>query len=329
MIRRLSLRARLLLGLVVVATLGLVVADVVVYTEVRSYLFRQIDGQLNTALRPLARAISDGAGFQFGESTPPGTYGALLDGANSENTPFSGRAPALPADLVATVTKGFNPRSSTVTHTHFTASAVGDPSYKYAVLAVPIEVVTNPLGADQSSSLGVMVVAIPLNTLNATLGNLLDVDLEVSAAVLAVLALLGFLVVRIGMGPLVEIEHTAHAIAAGDLSRRVERDELSTEVGRLGASLNAMLAQIEHAFAEQQASEGRLRRFLADASHELRTPITSIRGYSELFRRGAASRPEDLGPAHRGGGDPDGRPRRGPSAARPARRGSAARTGAR
>ena len=66
-----------------------------------------------------------------------------------------------------------------------------------------------------------------------------------------------------------------------------------TEVGRLGLALNAMLAQIERAFAERQASEDRLRRFLADASHELRTPLASIRGYAELLRIGAASSPAD------------------------------------
>ncbi len=74
-----------------------------------------------------------------------------------------------------------------------------------------------------------------------------------------------------------------------------------TEVGRLGLSLNAMLAQIESAFKARQESERRLRKseqklrqFVADASHELRTPLAAIRAYAELFGRGAADRPEDL-----------------------------------
>ncbi|MFI5954262.1 sensor histidine kinase [Cryptosporangium sp. NPDC051539] len=55
-----------------------------------------------------------------------------------------------------------------------------------------------------------------------------------------------------------------------------------------------MLDRIETARRERDASEERLRRFVDDASHELRTPIATIRGYAELFRRGAAERPEDL-----------------------------------
>jgi two-component system OmpR family sensor kinase len=86
---------------------------------------------------------------------------------------------------------------------------------------------------------------------------------------------------------------TADAIAGGDLSRRVSPATERTEVGRLGLALNAMLGQIEKAFAERQASENRLRQFLADASHELRTPLASIRGYAELFRIGAARKPAD------------------------------------
>ena len=89
---------------------------------------------------------------------------------------------------------------------------------------------------------------------------------------------------------------TAGAIAAGDLSRRVEPADEHTEVGRLGLALNAMLGQIESAFAERTASEARLRRFVADASHELRTPLTSIRGYAELFRRGADRRGPTISP---------------------------------
>jgi len=94
--------------------------------------------------------------------------------------------------------------------------------------------------------------------------------------------------VRIGLRPLERMGEAAGKIAAGDLSQRVEPAEPTTEVGRLGLSLNSMLRQIEGAFAERATSEERLRTFLADASHELRTPLASIRGYAELFRMGAA-----------------------------------------
>ena len=121
---------------------------------------------------------------------------------------------------------------------------------------------------------------------------------------------------------------TAGAIAAGDLSQRVEPADDYTEVGRLGLALNSMLGQIEKAFAERTASEARLRRFVADASHELRTPLTSIRGYAELFRRGAntpSRRPRQGDAAHRGGRGTHGCARRRPAAARPPRPGPPAR----
>jgi two-component system, OmpR family, sensor kinase len=119
----------------------------------------------------------------------------------------------------------------------------------------------------------------------------------VAAGVLVAAGGAGWFLVRRGLRPLDTIAETAGAIAAGDLSQRVPDAEESTEVGRLGLALNAMLGQIEGAFAERTASEERLRQFVADASHELRTPLTSIRGYSELFHRGAAERPEDLAKA--------------------------------
>jgi two-component system, OmpR family, sensor kinase len=102
-----------------------------------------------------------------------------------------------------------------------------------------------------------------------------------------------WVLVRVGLRPLERIGDTADAIAAGDLSRRVDVATPKTEVGRLGMAFNAMLERLEEAFRAREASEGRLRRFLADVSHELRTPLASIRGYSELFRIGAARKPED------------------------------------
>jgi two-component system OmpR family sensor kinase len=195
---------------------------------------------------------------------------------------LEGPPPELPASLLT-------PALSS-TDRYFSVGTVKDPSFRYRVLAQPAFINGTP---------GYAVVAIPLTALDNTLGQLVTIDLVVSAALLVVLAVLVLVVVRVGMRPLVEIERTAGAIAAGDMSRRVVPTDDHTEIGRLGASLNEMLAQIEQAFANQQASEQRLRQFLADASHELRTPLTSIRGYSELFRRGAADRPADLSSAMR------------------------------
>jgi two-component system OmpR family sensor kinase len=111
---------------------------------------------------------------------------------------------------------------------------------------------------------------------------------------LALLAGAAWWIVRSSLRPLEEVETTAEAIAAGDLTQRVPHRDPRTEVGRLSTALNTMLGQIEAAFEARRvteqsarASEERMRRFVADASHELRTPLTSIRGFSELYRQGA------------------------------------------
>jgi signal transduction histidine kinase len=150
---------------------------------------------------------------------------------------------------------------------------------------------------------GSVVVAASLDGTDSTVRQLRAIDLGVSLVVLGVLAEVGAAVVRASLRPLVEIEQTARAIAAGDLTRRVPDRDPRTEVGRLGRALNAMLAQIEAAFGARAApeasarrseeaarrSEDRMRRFVADASHELRTPLTTIRGFAELYRQGASS----------------------------------------
>jgi two-component system, OmpR family, sensor kinase len=144
------------------------------------------------------------------------------------------------------------------------------------------------------------VVGNDLSGDSRIIGRLVALEAVVGLIVLAVMGAAAYLLVRGSLRPLTEVERTARAIAAGDLSQRVPDWDSRTEVGRLSAALNGMLARIEDAFRAQRtseeqarASEARMRRFVADASHELRTPLTSIRGFAELYRHGAVDSPEE------------------------------------
>jgi two-component system, OmpR family, sensor kinase len=139
---------------------------------------------------------------------------------------------------------------------------------------------------------GTIALAVNVSSVYTTIGQLATIDFVVSVILLLGLFVIGVAVVRRSLRPLTDIEKTAGAIAAGDLSRRVPERDPRTEVGRLGRSLNAMLSQIESAFhararSEESArrSEEKMRQFVADASHELRTPLTTIRGFAEYYRQ--------------------------------------------
>jgi two-component system, OmpR family, sensor kinase len=153
---------------------------------------------------------------------------------------------------------------------------------------------------------GTIIVGLDVTRVYQTIGELTLIDLIISSLLLVLLAILAVAVIRASMRQLTDIERTAEAIAAGDLTRRVPDRDPRTEVGRLGRAINVMLAHIEAAFrarttseeaarrseeaARQSAlrasrSEDRMRRFVADASHELRTPLTAIRGYAEYYRQ--------------------------------------------
>ncbi|ODQ90232.1 two-component sensor histidine kinase [Mycolicibacterium flavescens] len=140
-----------------------------------------------------------------------------------------------------------------------------------------------------------MTVAIDLSDVQMTVRELTYAQVGIGLAVLLVLGVAGYAVVHRSLRPLVEVERTAAAIAAGELDRRVPQRDPRTEVGRLSLALNGMLSQIQTAMAASESSaeaarrsEERMRRFITDASHELRTPLTTIRGFAELYRQGAA-----------------------------------------
>ncbi|NRQ36480.1 HAMP domain-containing histidine kinase [Nonomuraea sp. NN258] len=147
----------------------------------------------------------------------------------------------------------------------------------------------------------VLVVAVDLEEVDAITRRLVLIELLGGGGILLILAVLGITIVRRSMRPLAEIEHTAGAIASGELGRRVPDGDPRTEVGRLATALNGMLAQIEAAFTARSASEAaarrsedRMRQFVGDASHELRTPLTSIRGFAEYARQNPGADPAEL-----------------------------------
>src|SRR5206468_1737574 len=262
--------------------------NVATYRLLSNFLLHRTDDQLVAAQGPVLDALQFGSEVPGHQTptflVPPGTYAEVRNGSGAPLVwkffgyeTKAGQRPVCPQDLPGSSS------SSKEGPTFFTTTTGGRGAPTYRAVAAAL-----------SPGPGTLIVAIPLTEVSATLDRLLEVELVVSGIALLLVAGFALWLVRLGLRPLEGIGATAGAIAAGDLSRRVEPATERTEVGRLGLALNAMLAQIEAAFEERRASENRLRRFVADASHELRTPLTSIRGYAELFRRGADSRPQDL-----------------------------------
>jgi two-component system OmpR family sensor kinase len=292
-----SLRARVLIGLVVLAAFGLGAMAIATYEEQRSFLYARVDQQVSASqflvggrlgvLRgfppaPLRRVSPPPARRSATTFQPSGTYGELLarDGRLLKQDAFAyGQRAASPPVLPA------NPPLSKLGSVHirfFTVDSRAGSGLRYRTAAFSV------------AGGRVLVVAVPLREVDQTLSRLIVVEWLVGGGVILALLLLGWIVIRLGLRPLERIGQVAGKIAHGDLTRRVSPATPRTEVGRLGLSLNEMLMRIEQAFADRKQSEDRLRQFLADASHELRTPLASIRAYAEAFRLGAASEPDTL-----------------------------------
>lgn len=121
----------------------------------------------------------------------------------------------------------------------------------------------------------------------------LSPDINIIAlALIATGVILLFLLINFLLRPLRRMTDVAQAITLGDLQQRERLLPLlegRDEVSRLAASLNTMVDQLERAKQTQQASEQRFRRLFSDASHQLRTPLTSLRGFTEILTRGVAN----------------------------------------
>jgi two-component system OmpR family sensor kinase len=277
-----SLRARVAWGIALIAVV-LVGAAFVVTRTTRSYLLDQVDGQLADAV-PSARRLHPGPGG----AVPTPSISDLFVGFVNDGQLVTYVRPSLqPQEVSAPAVDASTLQTAATEHPGqaFTVPGTNGPSYRVIALQEP--------DGD------ILVLGLPLGSVNAAMNRLVLVEVAVTLFVLAVLAVVAFWVLRLGVRPVKEMTASATAIAEGDLSHRVPVAPAGTEAGQLGAALNTMLGRIEAAFDARAASEQRLRRFVADASHELRTPLTTIRGYAELYRQGGLEDREALDQAMR------------------------------
>jgi two-component system, OmpR family, sensor kinase len=304
-LRRVSLRTKLVASVLVLVLAALLLISMASTFALHSYLISRMDAQLQSYADTVVAAARATTQFN-GRFTVVGPPDYLVTQKST-----TGVGKVIPENLTAGEQPPF-PTNVDDVNAHsdgpYTVRS-NNGKYLWRLLAVPLDNGT------------VLYVGQRMNGIDEAITRLVRADLLVGLGVLIALAAVGAALVRQSLIPLLQIERTAAAIGAGDLTQRVpdpeDHDgvEPTTELGRLSQALNAMLAQIEAAFiaraeseqaarsaaeaaqlseARALASEAKMRQFVADASHELRTPLTTIRGFAELYRQGAVADPEDV-----------------------------------
>jgi two-component system OmpR family sensor kinase len=287
-----SLLNRLTLGVVLLSAMGFLASDVAAQTLMRSYLTQQMDSELlsvaggsfprveRAGIAPEARRYQ--SGDEGDENDAPavplqsvpssisltliGPAGIILGqiGGDLNSTEITSYLQSITPEQV--IERANQP---------FTIEA---PQSDFRVIAQRL-----PTG------LGIVVIAQSFEDIDRTLLRLQGLFILIGFVMILFIALASRKVIKVGLRPLATVEATAERIAEGDLTARLPDLKPNTEVGRLVNTLNMMLGRIEESFAARVESESKLRRFVADASHELRTPITAIRGFAELHRQGAVT----------------------------------------
>ncbi|GAA1974974.1 HAMP domain-containing sensor histidine kinase [Catenulispora subtropica] len=280
-----TLRGRLTLGLVVLLTVIFAGVGLATAALLRTFLVDRLDQQLVAA------------GPHYAES---------LEHGQAENPLSDTRGQALG-------TFGARSADGMVTQSGVIARASGNGTSlvklsaadSRALLALPPDgsahtVRLSALGAYRLRAVAgddgdTLVTGLPFEHVEDTVRDLAMTELALFGGAVVVAAVGGGAWVRLALRPLDRVATTAErvstlSLASGEvaLDVRVPDADRHDEVGRVGASLNRMLGHVENALARRQAVERRLRDFAADAGHELRTPLASVRGHAELaLRRGA------------------------------------------
>ncbi|GAB2476194.1 two-component system sensor histidine kinase TcrY [Jatrophihabitans fulvus] len=283
-----TLRGRLTAVLALVVTFALAAAAAISVLVVRRVLTDRLDDELRAAgARFSAGLESDRDGddrYDLVEGQLAGTLGARIRGGRvvsaavvRADRDLRRPLPRAALDRLGGVTPSSSPRSLDL-------EGVGD----YRVLGV------------RGRNGDVLVTGLPTESIESTIHKLAAVVLAVFAGALLVIVLLAAGLLRRMLRPLTRVAATATEVAALPLDRqgvpqRARPGPGGSEIDALARAVNAMLDQVDSALAVRGESERRLRRFVADASHELRTPAAVVRSHAELaLREGGDTLPSDV-----------------------------------
>ena len=289
-----SLRSRLTLGMVLLTAIGFFAASLATQSFLKNYLTKEVDNQLSIITNgTFARIQQSGIAHEVNESRRGHDGGRpVAQGLSAPLTRIPTSTSLTLLDAQGTVVGGLGGDLNTSSINDSLAGLLpeevahhGDKPFTIEAPGADFRVIARAL----PNNAGTVVAAQSLRDLDRTTSRLGFLFALIGFALLLLIAVAARTVIKVGLRPLEDAEKTAEEIASGNLSARMPEADPSTEVGRLVNSLNAMLARIEEAFSVRTESENKLRRFVADASHELRTPITAIRGFSELHRQGAVT----------------------------------------
>jgi two-component system OmpR family sensor kinase len=279
---RFSLRAKLVAAVLALVTCALAVMAVGTVMALRQYLVGRLDSSLTGICAQVEDELAVGDGslrISLPDQTSsgvslPSPY--VVESLDRDGNLYDSLPEELPASAPV-LAKAALSRTGTF--------VVGSPPGTGHGVRWRVRVLS-------ANGTGYVVVAASMSDADSAVHRLVVLTVLVGLGVLLAMTAVGVWLVRSSLRPLVEIESTAVAIAGGDLTQRVPQRDTRTEVGRLGHAFNVMIERIEHAFAARASSEERMRQFVADASHEMRTPLTTIRGFAELYRQGAVTGPE-------------------------------------